>query len=39
MPAIAHFSVGMTWLLDPNSPRYAMSGFHNKTNDKDKPQP
>ena len=30
MPAVAQASAGMTWLLDPNSPRYAMSGFHNK---------
>ena len=28
MPAIARAHVGMTWLLDPTSPRYAMSGFH-----------
>ena len=26
--AIAQTHVGMTWLLDPTSPRYAMSGFH-----------
>ena len=30
MPAIAQAHVGMTWLLDPTTPRYAMSGFHNK---------
>ena len=30
MPATTHVSVGMTWLHDPTSPRYAMSGFHNK---------
>ena len=28
MPAIAQAIVGMTWLLDPTTPRYAMSGFH-----------
>ena len=28
MPAIAQANVGMTWLLDPTPPRYAMSGFH-----------
>ena len=31
MPATVQASVGMTWLLDPISPRYAMSGFYNKT--------
>ena len=30
MPAIAQASVGMTWLLDPTPPRYAMSGFHSE---------
>ena len=24
---------------DPITPRYAMSGFHNKTDDNDRPQP
>ena len=28
MPAIAQAIVGMTWLLDHTSPRYAMSGFY-----------
>ena len=28
MPAIAQAIVGMTWLLDPTTPRYAVSGFH-----------
>ncbi len=27
MPAIAPVHVGMTWLLDPTTPRYALSGF------------
>ena len=28
MPASAPAIAGMTWLLDPTPPRYAMSGFH-----------
>ncbi len=28
MPATTHVSVGMTWLHDPTTPRYAMSGFY-----------
>ena len=30
MPAIAQAIVGMTWLLDPTKPQYAMSGFYIK---------
>ena len=28
MPASAQAHVGMTWPLDPTTPRYAMSGFY-----------
>ena len=28
MPANAQANAGKTWLLDPTTPRYAMSGFH-----------
>ena len=37
--AIAQTHVGMTWLLGPTTPRYAMSGFHNKKDDNDRQQP
>ena len=30
MPASAQASAGMTWLLDPTTPRYEMSGFYIK---------
>ena len=30
MPAIAQAIAGMTWLLDPTPPQYAMSGFYIK---------